>query len=485
MMQYDFVDGSADIENMVDLEAKDNMHLYPTHQFPDSFLKSTTTNSNIVTTSDVWQSTSSSSSVAVVNNNASNQSFYFPSSFDFNHTPHAVQYQTIENNYDYQPLPDASSSYLTDPYSHMFTNSYSMNPYTSQTSSYNAPSMDYPSSTYMSTTDPYPNLHSMYTNTTTTAPPVPSYLSSTSLSSSIDIQPDYQSTMPQWDSAMMKLPSHDVTSVSNSNNSSTSASKQPCLVCHEESSGYHFGAYTCESCKAFYRRVTKDPRIEIKHSCEIPLPNITKSNRKDCRACRKAKCVRVGMTAMPKDRAPRATTKTSSKAPSIPITDLLEQLGHDLSYDQLSTSSALESLLRLIDLPFIVPLNFDYHSIYMNSIRIWKNQYNHASQAVANAALIDTFPVLLFLFHTFITMTENDEDKAMNNSKFDKLVNILQQEIQRITGTDHRSACRIKALFMKCYVALAQYSNSTNFPDNNQLSQSQFMSYPQYPVYGQ
>ena len=48
-----------------------------------------------------------------------------------------------------------------------------------------------------------------------------------------------------------------VTSASNSSNSSTSASKQPCLVCHEESSGYHFGAYTCESCKAFYRRVTK------------------------------------------------------------------------------------------------------------------------------------------------------------------------------------------------------------------------------------
>ena len=48
-----------------------------------------------------------------------------------------------------------------------------------------------------------------------------------------------------------------VTSASNSSNNSTSASKQPCLVCHEDSSGYHFGAYTCESCKAFYRRVTK------------------------------------------------------------------------------------------------------------------------------------------------------------------------------------------------------------------------------------
>jgi len=197
------------------------------------------------------------------------------------------------------------------------------------------------------------------------------------------------------------------------------------------------------------------------------------------------------MTAMPKDRTSRTTTttttsKTTYKTSSIPITDLLEQLGRDLTYDQLSTSSAFENILHIIDLPTIIPINFDYHSIYMNAIRIWRNQYNHSLQIISNAALIDKFAVLLFLFHTFITITDNDEDKTTNNSKFDKLVNILQQEIHRITGTDHRSACRIKALFMKCYVALAQYPNSTNLLDNNSnISQSQFISYQQYPVYGQ
>ncbi|CAF4608464.1 unnamed protein product [Rotaria sp. Silwood1] len=485
MMQYDFVDESTEIESSNGLETKENMNFYQTYQPQDSFLKTTISNSNMITTSDIWQTSSS-------NSNTLNQSFYFPSSFDFNNSSNPSQYHTIDNNnYDYQSLPDVSSSYLIDPYSHMFTNNYSIDPYTTQTT-YNSTSMDYSSSSYISTTttttDSYQHLHPMYTNTNVTVPPVSSYMSS---SPSIDIQPDYQSTTSQWDSTMIKIRSHDVTSASNSSNSSTSASKQPCLVCHEESSGYHFGAYTCESCKAFYRRVTKDPRIEIKHSCEIPLPNITKSNRKDCRACRKAKCDRVGMTAMPKDRASRTTTmttttaKTTYKVPSIPITDLLEQLGHDLTYDQLSTSSALENILRIIDLPSIIPINFDYHSIYMNAIRIWRNQYNHSSQIIANAALNDIFAVLLFLFHAFITMTENDEDKSINNSKFDKLVNILQQEIYRITGTDHRSACRIKALFMKCYVALAQYPNSTNLLDSNNISQSQFISYQQYPVYGQ
>ncbi|CAF4216980.1 unnamed protein product, partial [Rotaria sordida] len=207
-----------------------------------------------------------------------------------------------------------------------------------------------------------------------------------------------------------------------------------------------------------------------------PLPNITKSNRKDCRAFRKAKCDRVGMTTMPKDRAPRTTTttaKTTYKTASILITDLLEQLGHDLTHDQLSTSSALQNILRIIDLPSIIPINFDYHSVYMNAIRIWRNQYNYSSQIIANVAINDIFAVLLFLFYAFITMTENDEEKSINN------------KIYRITGTDHRSACRIKALFMKCYVALAQYPNSTNLLDNNDISQTQFISYQQYPVYGQ
>jgi hypothetical protein len=107
------------------------------------------------------------------------------------------------NNYDYQSLPDVSSSYLIDPYSHMFANNYSIDSYSTQTS-YNSTSMDYSSSTYIPTTDSYQHLHPMYTNTNVVAPPVSSYLSS-----SIDIQPDYQSTTTQWDSAMIKMRSHD------------------------------------------------------------------------------------------------------------------------------------------------------------------------------------------------------------------------------------------------------------------------------------
>ena len=211
------------------------------------------------------------------------------------------------------------------------------------------------------------------------------------------------------------------------------------------------------------------------------MSNITKSNRKDCRACRKAKCDRVGMTVLPKERISR--TKTISKSSSIPINTLLEQLAYDLTHNQLSTSSALENLLHLLDLPSIIPVNYDYHSLYMNAIQIWRNQYHHSSEIFTNISLNDTFAVLLFLFYSF---KENDENKSTNNiNKFDKLVNILQQEINCITGTNHRLACRIKALFMKSYVALAQYyPNSTNLFDSNYTSQS-VLPYQHYSIYGQ
>ena len=144
----------------------------------------------MITTSDLWQTSTLSS-----NSNSINQSFYFPSTSDLNPS----QYHTIDNNnYDYQTLPDASSSYLIDPYSHMFTNNYSIDPYTTQTI-YNTTSMDYSSSTY---TDSYQHLHPMYTNSNVVLPPVSS-------SSYMDIQPDYQSTSTQWDSSMIKMRSHD------------------------------------------------------------------------------------------------------------------------------------------------------------------------------------------------------------------------------------------------------------------------------------
>ncbi|KAI1885238.1 hypothetical protein AGOR_G00218110 [Albula goreensis] len=66
-----------------------------------------------------------------------------------------------------------------------------------------------------------------------------------------------------------------------------------CQVCGDRATGYHFNAMTCEGCKGFFRRAMKRP---VKFSC--PFQNaclITKSNRRQCQACRLRKCKEIGM----------------------------------------------------------------------------------------------------------------------------------------------------------------------------------------------
>ena len=130
-------------------------------------------------TNDLWQSSTSNYSP-----------LYLPISCDLtNSSSDLCQYHTMENNFDYQPLPDISSSYLIDPYSPMFTNNYSIDPYSM-----------YSTSTYISPTDSHQHLDPMYTNANVTVP---------SASSSTDIQPDYRSISSPWDSSTIKIDGHN------------------------------------------------------------------------------------------------------------------------------------------------------------------------------------------------------------------------------------------------------------------------------------
>lgn len=66
-----------------------------------------------------------------------------------------------------------------------------------------------------------------------------------------------------------------------------------CQVCGDQANGYHFNAMTCEGCKGFFRRAVKRPgsfRCPFQKNCVI-----TKSNRRQCQACRLQKCLSIGM----------------------------------------------------------------------------------------------------------------------------------------------------------------------------------------------
>jgi hypothetical protein len=67
-----------------------------------------------------------------------------------------------------------------------------------------------------------------------------------------------------------------------------------CPICGDEISGFHYGTFSCESCKGFFKRTVQNKKVFACHSGDGEC-NITSFNRKRCPACRFAKCLKAGM----------------------------------------------------------------------------------------------------------------------------------------------------------------------------------------------
>jgi len=66
-----------------------------------------------------------------------------------------------------------------------------------------------------------------------------------------------------------------------------------CIVCGDKSSGKHYGQFTCEGCKSFFKRsVRRNLTYTCRGSRNCP---IDQHHRNQCQYCRFKKCLKVGM----------------------------------------------------------------------------------------------------------------------------------------------------------------------------------------------
>ncbi|XP_046679639.1 steroid receptor seven-up, isoforms B/C isoform X1 [Homalodisca vitripennis] len=79
-----------------------------------------------------------------------------------------------------------------------------------------------------------------------------------------------------------------------------------CVVCGDKSSGKHYGQFTCEGCKSFFKRsVRRNLTYSCRGSRNCP---IDQHHRNQCQFCRLKKCLKMGMRreAVQRERVPAA-----------------------------------------------------------------------------------------------------------------------------------------------------------------------------------
>ncbi|XP_043986319.1 retinoic acid receptor RXR-gamma-B isoform X2 [Gambusia affinis] len=107
-------------------------------------------------------------------------------------------------------------------------------------------------------------------------------------------------------------------------------SKHICAICGDRSSGKHYGVYSCEGCKGFFKRtVRKDLTYTCRDNKECL---IDKRQRNRCQYCRYQKCLAMGMKREAvqeerqrgKERGENEVESTSSFNDDMPVEKILD-----------------------------------------------------------------------------------------------------------------------------------------------------------------
>ncbi|XP_066437394.1 retinoic acid receptor RXR-beta isoform X1 [Eleutherodactylus coqui] len=76
-------------------------------------------------------------------------------------------------------------------------------------------------------------------------------------------------------------------------NGGTPSGKRLCAICGDRSSGKHYGVYSCEGCKGFFKRTI---RKDLTYTCRDNKDcTVDKRQRNRCQYCRYQKCLATGM----------------------------------------------------------------------------------------------------------------------------------------------------------------------------------------------
>ncbi|XP_017671246.1 PREDICTED: retinoic acid receptor RXR-gamma isoform X2 [Lepidothrix coronata] len=109
-----------------------------------------------------------------------------------------------------------------------------------------------------------------------------------------------------------------------------SLAKHICAICGDRSSGKHYGVYSCEGCKGFFKRTIRKDLIYTCRDNKDCL--IDKRQRNRCQYCRYQKCLAMGMKReavqeerqRSRERSENEAESTSNGSEDMPVERILE-----------------------------------------------------------------------------------------------------------------------------------------------------------------
>ncbi|XP_018084983.1 retinoic acid receptor RXR-alpha isoform X3 [Xenopus laevis] len=137
-----------------------------------------------------------------------------------------------------------------------------------------------------------------------------------SVSSTEDIKP------PPGINGILKVPMHP-------SGAMASFTKHICAICGDRSSGKHYGVYSCEGCKGFFKRTV---RKDLTYTCRDSKDcMIDKRQRNRCQYCRYQKCLAMGMKREVQEERQRGKERNENEVESsnsanedMPVEKILE-----------------------------------------------------------------------------------------------------------------------------------------------------------------
>jgi len=74
-----------------------------------------------------------------------------------------------------------------------------------------------------------------------------------------------------------------------------SGAKHMCAICGDRATGKHYGVYSCEGCKGFFKRTVRK-ELEGTYACkEVQQCEVDKKKRNRCQYCRYQKCLQASL----------------------------------------------------------------------------------------------------------------------------------------------------------------------------------------------